>query len=92
MMNAKYEKRDIQSWLLLLDVAVTLIMLGSAFLLVYNAFLAGQKLGAGIGSTAEQRMHYWAMMTSIAFLVGSLAYLFSRYFKDRFAEINNPWL
>jgi hypothetical protein len=32
------------------------------------------------------------MMTNVAFLTGSLAYLFGRYFKDRFAEINNPWL
>ena len=47
MMNAKYEKQDVKTWLLLLDVAVTLIMLGSAFLLIYNSFLAGQKLERG---------------------------------------------
>jgi hypothetical protein len=32
------------------------------------------------------------MMTNVAFLTGSLAYLFGRYFKDRFAELHNPWL
>ncbi|MDX1612160.1 MAG: hypothetical protein R3185_07305 [Candidatus Thermoplasmatota archaeon] len=92
MMNAKYEKQDVKTWLLLLDVAVTLIMLGSAFLLIYNSYMAGAKLADGLGSTPEQRAHYWTMMTSIAFLVGSLAYLFGRYFKDRFAEVNNPWI
>jgi hypothetical protein len=92
MMNVKYGKRDVKAWFLVLDLAVTLVLLSSLFLLVYNAYLAGATLGDSLISTGEQRRHYWAMMTAIAFLVGSLAYLFGRYFKDRFAEINNPWL
>lgn len=92
MMNAKYEKQDVKTWMLLLDVVVSLIMITSTILLVYNAYMAGAKLGSGAGSTPEQRVHYWAMMTSVAFLVGSLSYLFGRYFKDRLAEIHNPWL
>jgi len=92
MMNAKYEKQDVKSWMLLLDAVVTLVMVVSAVLLVYNAYMAGAKLGSGLGSTPDQRVHYWTMMTSVAFLVGSLAYLFGRYFKHRLAEINNPWV
>lgn len=92
MMNVKYEKQDVKTWLLLLDVVVTLVMVASTVLLVYNAYMAGAKLGSGLGSTPDQRMHYWAMMTSVAFLTGSLSYLFGRYFKDRLAEIHNPWL
>ena len=92
MMNAQYEKRDVKTWLLLLDVTVTLVLLASMFLLIYHSYMAGQSLGGALVSTAEQRAHYWAMMTSVAFLTGSLAYLFARYFKDRFAEVNNPWL
>ena len=91
-MNVKYEKRDVKTWLLLLDVAVTLILLASMFLLVYHAYVAGAQLGGGGRSTAEQRDHYWSMMTSVAFLVGSLAWIFGRYFKDRLAEVNNPWV
>lgn len=92
MMNVKYEKRDVKAWLLLLDVTITLVLLASLSLLIYHSYVAGVMLGSGEGSTAEQRDHYWAMMTSVAFLVGSLSYLFGRYFKDRFAEVNNPWL
>ncbi len=91
MMNTKYEKQDVKGWMLLIDVVVTLVMIASAVMLVYNAYLAGAKLGAGVAG-AEQRMHYWTMMTSVAFLVGSLAYLFGRYFKDRLAEVHNPWM
>jgi sterol desaturase/sphingolipid hydroxylase (fatty acid hydroxylase superfamily) len=92
MMNVKYEKQDVKGWFLLLDVVVTLVLLTSTILLVYNAYMAGAKLGAGAGSTPDQRGHYWAMMTSVAFLTGSLAYLFGRYFKHRLAEVNNPWV
>lgn len=92
MMNVNYEKRDVKTWLLLLDVTVTLIMVASTALLIYNSYMAGLKLGQGLGATVDQRAHYWAMMTAVAFLTGSLAYLFSRYFKDRFAEIHNPWV
>ncbi len=92
MMNVKYEKQDVKGWLLLLDIVVAIVLVTSTALLVYNSWMAGAKLAEGLGSTPEQRMHYWAMMTSVAFLVGSLSYLFGRYFKDRFAEVNNPWL
>jgi hypothetical protein len=92
MMNVKYEKQDVQGWLLALDVVVTVVLVVSATLLIYNSYMAGALLGAAGESTAAQRLRYWRMMTNVAFLTGSLAYLFGRYFKDRFAELHNPWL
>ena len=89
MMNANYTKAQTQRWLLVLDVTATLILLGSATLLIWNAHAAG--LAAGTGAVDAGRIPMWNMLTALAFFMGAFAWLFGRFFKDRLVEINSPW-
>ena len=89
MMNVKYTRADTARWLLVLDVAATIVLLASATALVWNAYASGQ--AAGTGAADAGRLALWNMLTSLAFFMGAFAWLFARFFKGRFAEINTPW-
>ena len=88
MMTARFEKRDFQKIFLYLDILVMAIFAVSLVVLIRDAYVAG---------FYEQRvsdlysMNFWAMLRDAVFVVGSLSWIFYRYFRGQVQEFADPW-
>lgn len=88
MMTARFEKRDFKRIFLYLDILVMAIFAVSLVVLVRDAYVAG---------FYEQRVadlysiNFWAMMRDAVFVVGSLAWMFFRYFRQQVQAFQDPW-
>ncbi|MEA3198731.1 MAG: hypothetical protein QOE90_159 [Thermoplasmata archaeon] len=88
MMTARFEKRDFKRIFLYLDILVMGIFAVSLVVLVRDAYVAG---------FYEQRvdtlysLNFWAMLRDAVFVVGSLAWMFFRYFRTQVAAFQDPW-
>jgi hypothetical protein len=88
MMTARFEKRDFKKIFLYLDVLVIGIFAVSLVVLIRDAYVAG---------FYEQRVedlystNFWAMLRDAVFVVGSLAWIFFRYFRSQIQEFQDPW-
>lgn len=90
MMTEKYEKADIKKWFFYVDIVVIGIFALSLVLLVRDAYAAGFVDSFVVQN--ETNGHYWNMMRDAAFLVGSLSWIFYRYFKNSVKVMQNPWV
>ena len=88
MMTARLEKRDFKRIFLYLDILVIAIFAVSLVMLTRDAYIAG---------FYEQRVeelyseNFWAMMRDAVFLVGSLSWIFYRYFSTQAEKFADPW-
>ena len=88
MMTARLEKRDFKKIFLYLDLLVLAIFAVSLVVLIRDAYVAG---------FYEQRApdlysdNFWAMLRDAVFVVGSLAWIFFRYFRVQVREFADPW-
>lgn len=88
MMTARFEKRDFQKIFLYLDILVMAIFAVSLVVLIRDAYVAG---------FYEQRVdelysaNFWAMLRDAVFVVGSLSWIFYRYFRSQVASFADPW-
>lgn len=88
MMTARFEKRDFKKIFLYLDMLVIGIFAVSLVLLIRDAYVAG---------FYEQRVsdlyshNFWAMLRDAVFVVGSLSWIFFRYFRTQVAAFEDPW-
>ena len=87
-MTARLEKRDFKRIFLYLDILVIAIFAVSLVMLTRDAYIAG---------FYEQRVeelyseNFWAMMRDAVFLVGSLSWIFYRYFSTQAEKFADPW-
>ena len=88
MMTARFEKREFKRMFLYLDILVISIFAVSLVMLTRDAYVAG---------FYEQRVdnlystNFWAMLRDAVFLVGSLSWIFYRYFSLQAAALRDPW-
>lgn len=88
MMTARLEKREFKKIFLYLDLLVVAIFAVSLVMLTRDAYVAG---------FYEQRVsdlysiNFWAMLRDAVFVVGSLAWLFFRYFRAAVQQFADPW-
>lgn len=88
MMTARFEKRDFKKIFLYLDVLVVGIFAVSLVVLIRDAYVAG---------FYEQRVadlysyNFWAMLRDAVFVVGSLSWIFYRYFRSQVSQFADPW-
>ena len=88
MMTARFEKNDFKKIMLYLDLLVLGIFAVSLVVLVRDAYTAGfyeQRVTALYGK------HFWAMLRDSVFVVGSLSWIFYRYFRSQVAQFADPW-
>ena len=88
MMTARLEKRDFKKIFLYLDILVIAIFAVSLVVLIRDAYVAGfyeQRVGE------LYSLNFWAMLRDAVFVVGSLSWIFYRYFRVQVAEFANPW-
>jgi hypothetical protein len=90
MMTEKWEKSEIKKWFFYVDIVVIGIFALSLVLLVRDAYAAGMVDSYVVQDAANG--HYWNMMRDAAFLVGSLSWIFYRYFKNSVKVLQNPWV
>ena len=88
MMTARFEKRDFKKMFLYLDMLVIGIFAVSLVVLIRDAYVAG---------FYEQRVeslfteNFWAMLRDAVFVVGSLSWIFYRYFRNQISAFQDPW-
>ncbi|HEV8360177.1 MAG TPA: hypothetical protein VGR28_06965 [Candidatus Thermoplasmatota archaeon] len=90
MMTANLEKRDVKRMFFYVDIIVIGVFCLSLVLLVRDAYVAGW-----LDSYVVQRevnVSFWNMLRDAAFLVGSLSWIFYRYFKNSVKVMQNPWV
>jgi hypothetical protein len=88
MMTARFEKRDFQKIFLYLDILVIAIFAVSLVVLIRDAYVAGfyeQRVGE------LYSMNFWAMLRDAVFVVGSLSWIFYRYFRTQVSAFADPW-
>ena len=88
MMTARLEKRDFKKIFLYLDMLVIAFFAVSLVMLVRDAYVAGfyeQRVGD------LYSMNFWSMLRSAVFVVGSLAWVFFRYFRFQVQALADPW-
>jgi hypothetical protein len=90
MMTENLEKRDVKKMFFYVDIVVIGIFALSLVMLVRDAYAAGFLDSYLVQSTAN--VSYWNMMRDAAFLVGSLSWIFYRYFKNSVKVLQNPWV
>ena len=90
MMTEKWEKRDVKKWFFYVDIVVIGIFCLSLVMLVRDAYFAGWFDSYVIQETTN--VNYWYMMRDAAFMVGSLSWIFYRYFKNSVKVLQNPWV
>lgn len=90
MMTEKHEKREIKRWFFYVDLLVIGIFCLSLVALVRDAYQAGFLDSYLVQETVNA--NYWNMLRDAAFLVGSLSWIFYRYFKNSVKVLQNPWV
>ena len=87
-MTARFEKGDFKKIFLYLDILVMAIFAVSLVVLIRDAYVAGfyEQRAADLYS-----INFWAMLRDAVFVVGSLAWIFFRYFRSQIAEFQDPW-
>ena len=88
MMTARFEKRDFKKIFLYLDVLVVGIFAVSLVVLIRDAYVAGFYEQRSAGLYAD---NFWAMLRDAVFVVGSLSWIFYRYFRSQVATFADPW-
>jgi len=88
MMTARFEKKEFKKIFLYLDILVMAIFAVSLVVLVRDAYVAGfyEQRVSGLYS-----INFWAMLRDAVFVVGSLAWMFFRYFRQQVAAFQDPW-
>lgn len=90
MMTSRFERREIDRFLVLLDVAVVGIFLLATGLLLVDSYKAGF-YEAAANSAAHSTM-FWYMVRDVALLMVALGYFVTRHFKVALQRMTNPWL
>lgn len=90
MMTARFERQQIDRFLVIVDVAVVAIFLLSVGLLVVDSYKAGFYEAAA--NSAEHSTMFWYMVRDVALLMISLGYFVTRHFKVAMTRVANPWL
>lgn len=88
MMSARFEKRDFKRMFLYLDILVISIFAVSLVMLTRDAYVAGfyeQRVDSLYSS------NFWSMLRDAVFLVGSLSWIFYRYFSLQATQLRDPW-
>lgn len=88
----RYRHIDRRQWnkvLFYTDLIVIAIFAVSMILLVVNAYHAGFELQFSRYATSHDAL--WKVSVATAFLVGSLAWIFFRFFKAQYAVMQRPY-
>lgn len=89
-MTERLEKRDWKRIMFYADLLVVGVFLVSLTLAVLDTYNAGYHRGAGAHAAEAQAM--WSIAKEAAFITGSLAWIFVRYFRNRIAKLQHPWM
>lgn len=89
MMTARFERRQLKRWFFYVDVLVIGVFALALVMLVRDAYTAG--FYEAVSAFDIQSAMFWAMLRDVAFLVGSLSWIFYRFFKNSAKELSNPW-
>ena len=73
-------------WLFYIDIIVIAIFIISIVVLVQDAYMAGYHYGLSAHDT-----YLWNMARDVAFLTGSVAWVFYRFFRNEFLVLRYPW-
>lgn len=83
------DRRDWARILFYTDLVVIAICVVSIVLLVINAYSAGYALQTA--AYAESHAALWKVSIATGFLVGSLAWIFFRFFKNQYVVMQRPF-
>lgn len=83
------DRREWSRFLFYTDLIVITIMVISTVLLVVNAYTAGYQLQ--MEQYAASHNTLWKVAASTAFLVGSMAWVFFRFFKNQYLAMKRPF-
>lgn len=83
------DRREWSRILFYTDLVVIAVFAVALVMLVVNAYMAGYQLQAGeyVASNAT----LWKVAVSTAFLVGSMAWIFFRFFKNQYLAMKRPY-
>lgn len=90
MMTERLEKRDRKRLMFYADLLVVGVFLVALALVVYDAYLAGYY--RAVGNSSQEAQVMWSIAKEAAFITGALAWIFVRYFRNRIAKLQHPWL
>jgi len=79
-----------QRWLFYIDVIVIAIFIIAIVYLVKDAFWAGYYRALGSSYINEYGRAIWHVSKDVAFLTGSLAWFFYRFFRCQFLLLKKP--
>lgn len=88
-MTRNHEKSEWKRALFYVDLLLLAILAVSLIMLARDAYAAGY-YEARASSYYEEA--FWAMLRDAAIVIGSMAWLFYRYFRGTIQEMVDPWL
>lgn len=83
------DKTQWRRMLFYVDLLVMLTFVVSNIFLVVHAYRAGMHFQAGDFVASNQ--HMWRVATDTAFVVGSLTWIFFRFFKNQYVAMQRPF-
>ena len=83
------DRREWSRWLFYTDLVVIAVFMVSLILLVVNAYYAGYALQ--FTDYADSNTAMWKVAVATGFLVGSLAWIFFRFFKNQYLAMQRPY-
>ncbi len=80
------EHKKWRRWLFYVDIVVIAVVIISIVFLAKDAYMAGYYHGSN-----DEITFLWHMGRDIAFVTGSLAWMFYRFFTNEFRILRQPW-